>query len=278
MTRLALIQVAWSGSRTSMKQQYMPLIAYAVAQGATLICLPEFSLLPYFPGKRDPAGFDWSEALDGGESDTFFAEQARTHHVALIGSFFERTADGTYYDVATLYDADGIRVGYTRKIHIPSGEGYHENEYFGGGDAYPVFNAAGLPLATPTCYDQWFPELARAYALNGAHLLCYPSAIGSEPTDPDIDTADAWQTVMRGHAIANGVFIAAVNRVGSENGVRFYGSSFICDPMGRVLAQAGRATTEVVLADLDPHTLAHWRDLFPLLTQRRPETYGRLIN
>ena len=112
-----------------------------------------------------------------------------------------------------------------------------------------------MSVAAPTCYDQWFPELARIYSLNGAEFIFYPTAIGAEPTDPDIDTQDAWQTIMRGHAIANGVFIGAANRTGVENGVRFYGSSFVCDPMGRVLAQAGRDTTEIITAELDPHII-----------------------
>lgn len=130
----------------------------------------------------------------------------------------------------------------------------------------------------PTCYDQWFPEMARICALNGAEFIFYPTAIGAEPTDPDIDTQNAWETVMRGHAIANGVYIGAANRIGVENGIRFYGSSFICDPMGRVLAQAGRDTTEVIMADLDPAVLEHWRDLFPLLHQRMPQTYRRILD
>jgi N-carbamoylputrescine amidase len=131
-------------------------------------------------------------------------------------------------------------------------------------------------MAAPTCYDQWFPELARKYALSGAEFIFYPTAIGSEPTDPSIDTAESWQTVMRGHAIANGLYIAAANRVGEENGVRFYGSSFICEPTGRIIAQAGRDTTEVIVADLQASVFDHWRNLFPLLHQRRADTYSGL--
>src|SRR5690606_32118018 len=142
-----------------------------------------------------------------------------------------------------------------RKIHIPSGEGDHETDFFEGGSGYPVFERGTLHIATPICYDQWFPGLARIYILNGAELIYYPTPIDSEPTDPDIDTQEAWQTVMRGHAIANGVFIAAANRIGQENAVRFYGSSFICAPTGAILAQAGRDTTEVLVADLEPHLL-----------------------
>jgi len=274
-TQAAVIQVEWQKSKAAMMALYQRLLPQAVEAGASLVCLPEFSLLPYFPGTRDPNGFAWAEPLDG-ESSAFFAQLAKDYRVTLVSSIFEKTADGHYYDVALIHAPNGERIGYTRKIHIPSGEGYHENEFFGGGDEYPVFDIGGLTLATPTCYDQWFPELSRIYTLNGAEFIFYPSAIGAEPTDPHIDTAEAWQTVMRGQAIANGVYIGAANRVGEENGVRFYGSSFICDPTGRVLAQAGRDTTEVIVAELDPYTLTHWRELFPLLKQRRPAVYSKL--
>lgn len=273
--RVALIQLAWSGSKQSMMEQYRELVPQAVAAGASLVCLPEFSLLPYFPSKRDKSGFDWAETLYG-ESEGFFAALAKDYTITLVSSIFERTPDGQYFDAALIHSSDGSLKGYTRKIHIPSGEGYHENEFFGGGDAYPVFDIGALQMATPTCYDQWFPELSRIYTLNGAEFIFYPSAIGAEPTDPNMDTAEAWLTVMRGQAIANGVFIGAANRVGEENSLAFYGSSFICDPTGKVLAQAKRDTTEVIVAELDPYILTHWRDLFPLMKQRRPEVYTRL--
>lgn len=275
--RVALIQVAWLGSIEAMKAQYRTFAAQAAAQGAALVCLPEFSLIPYFPGTTDAAGFGWAENLPGGVSERFFSELARLNRVAIVGSLFEKTPAGDYFDTATLHDPGGRLIGSTRKIHIPYGEGYNETTFFAGWNEYPVFDVGALKLATPTCYDQWFPELARIFALNGAEFIFYPTAIGSEPTDPNIDTAESWQTVMRGHAIANGVYIGAANRVGVENGVMFYGSSFVCDPTGRVLAQAGRDTIEVLLADLDAHTLNHWRTLFPLLKQRRPDAYGRLM-
>lgn len=276
-TRVALLQTEWLGSVEAMMGQIDPLISKAAERAAGLVCLPEFSLIPYFPGTTDPDGFAWAESLTGGVSDNFFSAMARKHGVALIGSLFERADDGTLYDTAALYRADGTRAGITRKVHIPSGDGYNETTFFGGGNEYPVHDLAGLKIAAPTCYDQWFPEMARISALNGAEFIFYPTAIGSEPSDPVMDTRDSWQMVMRGHAIANGVYIAAANRVGVENGVTFYGSSFICDPTGRILAQAGRDTVEVIVADLDPGLFTHWRNLFPLLQQRRPDLYGRLI-
>jgi N-carbamoylputrescine amidase len=272
--RIALVQVAWLGSTDAMMNQYRALLADAAAQGATLVCLPEFSLIPYFPGTTDPAGFGWAEPLPGGMSERFFSELAREHKVSLVGSLFELTPEGVYYDTATIHAADGVLTGITRKIHIPSGTGYNETTFFGGGADYPVHDIGALKMATPTCYDQWFPELARIYSLNGAEFIFYPTAIGSEPEDPHIDTAESWQTVMRGHAIANGIFIGAANRVGVENGVTFYGSSFVCDPTGKILAQAGRDTTEVLVVDLNADIFNHWRALFPLLKQRRADTYA----
>lgn len=281
--RIALIQTHWPGERQPLQATYRQLVQQAAQAGAHLVALPEFSLSPYFPGTTDSRGFAWGEPLEGGESTEFFSALARENGVYVAGSFYERVGAPTsqnrqdYRDTATLHAPDGQRLGYTRKVHIPSGEGYNETTFFIGATAYPVHEAEWARVALPTCYDQWFPELARLYALNGAEVVIYPTAIGSEPTAPEVDTMESWQTVMRGHAIANGLFIAAVNRTGQENGVTFYGSSFICDPRGRILAQASRDQTEIVMVDLDPHTLTQWRQLFPLLQQRRPEAYGGII-
>ncbi|MBK8135175.1 MAG: hydrolase [Chloroflexi bacterium] len=277
ITRIAVVQTRWLGSRAAMKDEYRDLVAQAAHGGAALVCLPELSLSPYFPARPDPSGFDWAEPLDGGESALCFSELARVNAVTLIGSLFEKADDGIFRNTAVIYGPDGQRLGLTRKVHIPSGEGYHETDFFVGGTEYPVHDLDGLPTAVPTCYDQWFPELARIYALNGAAFIFYPTAIGSEPTDPSMDSQDAWRTVMRGHAIANGVYVAAANRTGAENGLTFYGGSFICAPTGEIIAQAGRDTREVLFADLDLALMRHWRGLFPLLHQRKPQVYGRIV-
>ncbi len=274
---IALVQGHWTGEQGSTRALYRDLAAEAAATGADLICLPEFSILPYFPGLRDSAGFRWAEPLEGGASERFFGELAREHRVTIIGSLFERDEAGRFWDTATVHRPDGKLAHYTRKMHIPSGEGYHETDYFGGADKFPVHELGTVKLAAPTCYDQWFPELARIYALEGAELITYPTAIGSEPTASDFDSAAAWQTVMRGHAVANGVFVAACNRVGRENAVTFYGSSFVCDPLGNVLAQASRDGDEVIHALLKADLREQYLELFPLLHQRRPEHYGRLL-
>lgn len=273
--RLALIQTHWPGNRDTLIQTYESLVAQAAEQGAHIICLQEFSLSPYFASVIEEENYKWAEPIQGGESDQVFGRLAKDNGVYLVGSLFEKDEHGRYWDTATIHSPSGDLAGYTRKVHIPQGEGYHEDHYFNGFNEYPIHDIAGVKLAAPTCYDQWFPEMARICALNGAELIFYPTAIGSEPTNPDIDTQEAWQTVMRGHAIANGVYIAAANRTGKE-GVEFYGSSFICDPMGRVLAQASRDQTEIITADLDPEFFTEWRRLFPLLNQRRPDVYGKI--
>lgn len=275
--RIALVQLPWLGSREAMKAQYIPMIAEAAGRGAQLVCLPEFSLSPYFPSSKDPSGYAWAEPLTGGESDMFFNGLAAQHGITIISSIFEHT-DGRYYDTALVHGSQGEQIGFTRKVHLPYGEGYNETDFFEPGADYPIHDIGSVKFAAPTCYDQWFPEMARISALNGAEFIYYPTAIGSEPSMPGMDTAEMWQTVMRGHAIANGVFIAAANRVGVEPPVAFYGSSFICDPMGKIIAQAGRTTTEVITADLSADAFALWRDLFPLLKQRMPGTYRRILD
>jgi N-carbamoylputrescine amidase len=276
-TRVALLQYALVGDHAAMCQQVEALTAQAKDGGAAFVCLPEFSLIPYFPGTTDPQGFHYAEDPTDGPSVRFFAETAHRYSVYLLGSFYEKTAEGGLFDTATLHAPDGSLVGMTRKVHIPSGEGYNETHFFSGYHAFPVHETEALKCALPTCYDQWFPELARIYAMNGAEFIFYPTAIGSDLMLPEFEYESAWTTVMRGHAAANGVFIGAANRVGVENGVIFFGSSFVCDPRGEILAQAGRDTTEVIFADLDPQVMANYRFLFPLLHQRRPELYARLL-
>ena len=274
---IALAQGHWTGDQSTTQALYRELVAQAAATGASLVCLPEFTILPYFPGLRDQAGFRWAETIPGGTSERFFSQLAQQHGVFLIGSLFERDAAGDYWDTATLHSPTGRLLGLTRKVHIPSGDGYHETDYFDGAGQYPIHDIGALKLAAPTCYDQWFPELARIYALEGAEFIFYPTAIGSEPNAPDFDSAAAWQLVMRGHAVANGLFIAACNRIGQENAVSFYGSSFICDPLGSILAEASRDSDQVIHAVLRAAVREQVLALFPLMHQRKPQHYGRLL-
>ena len=275
-TKVGVIQTDWPSSRAAMITRLHDLVAQAAAQQAEIVCLQEFTLSPYFASDKDDSNFARAEALHGSESEQTFSELARKNGVFLVGSLFERGENGRYWDTATIHGPTGEMIGFTRKVHIPQGAGYYEDYYFGGSNEYPIHDVAGVKMAVPTCYDQWFPEMSRICALNGAEFIFYPTAIGSEPDAPEIDTAEAWQTVMRGQAIANGVYIAAANRIGEED-VAFYGSSFICDPMGNIIAQASRDQTEVLVAELDVDLFNKWRYLFPLLQQRRPDTYQALV-
>ena len=192
--------------------------------------------------------------------------------------------DGLGFNTAILVSPDGKLVQRTRKLHIPITAGYYEDKYFrqgpasGEGDPFPVvrFDEADAKLGLPTCWDQWFPELARAYSLAGAEVLIYPTAIGSEPDHPEFDTEPLWQQVIVGNGIANGTFMVAVNRFGVEGPLTFYGSSFISDPYGRILVQAPRDRPAVLVADLDLDQRRDWLELFPFLTTRRPDAYGAL--
>ncbi len=175
---------------------------------------------------------------------------------------------------------DGSLLARTRKLHIPVTAGYYEDRYFrpgpAGPDSFPVVELAQGRFGFPTCWDQWFPELARAYSLAGAEVLVYPTAIGTEPDHPDFDTEPLWQSVITANGITNGTFMVVVNRIGSEGLLTFYGSSFISDPYGRILVQAPRDEPAVLVADLDLDQRNDWLALFPFLTTRRPDAYGSL--
>ncbi len=193
--------------------------------------------------------------------------------------------DGLGYNTAIVVAPDGRLLARTRKLHIPITAGYHEDRYFragpaegeAGDGAFPLLALDDARLGLPTCWDQWFPELARAYSLGGADVLVYPTAIGSEPDHPQFDTEPLWERVIVGNAIANGLFMVAVNRTGEEPPLRFYGSSFICDPYGRKLVQAPRDEPAVLVADLDLDQRRDWLELFPLLGTRRPDAYATLV-
>ncbi len=201
-------------------------------------------------------------------------------------SLYERAdgPDGLGYNTAIVVAPDGRLVSRTRKLHIPVTAGYYEDRYFrpgpADGDAFRLCRcrpATARPSSgCPTCWDQWFPELARGYSLEGAEVLIYPTAIGSEPDHPEFDTQPLWQQVIVGNGIANGTFMVAINRIGVEDPLTFYGSSFISDPYGRVLVQAPRDEPAVLVADLDLDQRRDWLELFPFLTTRRPDAYGLL--
>jgi N-carbamoylputrescine amidase len=226
------------------------------------------------------------EELELGATASFARRMAGETGAYVHASLYERSdgSDGLGYNTAILVAPDGRLVSRTRKLHIPVTAGYYEDHYFrpgpADGDPFPVVKlppeVADARLGLPTCWDQWFPELARAYSLAGAEVLVYPTAIGSEPDHPGFDTEPLWQQVIVAEGIANGTFMVAVNRIGTEGPITFYGSSFVSDPYGRVLAQGPRDEPAVLVADLDLDQREDWLELFPLLKTRRPDAYARL--
>ncbi|MGH2864112.1 MAG: nitrilase-related carbon-nitrogen hydrolase [Solirubrobacteraceae bacterium] len=282
--RIGAVQERWHPDPAEHEDALESAIRLAAGEGAQLVCLQELTLSRYFA--TDPAGVSatavQAEELPGGATHRFAVRLARDTNVHLHASLYERAqaSDGLGYNTAILVAPDGELLARTRKLHIPVTAGYHEDRYFRPGPAdaqpFPVVELQQARLGLPTCWDQWFPELARAYSLEGADVLVYPTAIGSEPDHPDFDTQPLWERVIIGNAIANGLFMVAINRVGEEAPLRFYGSSFICDPYGRKLVQAPRDEPAVLIADLDLDQRHDWLELFPFLSTRRPDAYARL--
>ncbi|MBD5830715.1 nitrilase-related carbon-nitrogen hydrolase [Janibacter melonis] len=292
--RVALVQHRWREDGDELARVLDEAIGQAAQAGAEIVFLPEITLLRYpadvLPAEAPGPG---AESLDDGPTVALAREAAARHGVFVHASLYERAAradgadpgspeDGLGYNSAVVVSPDGEVVARTRKTHIPVTAGYYEDKYFRAGpaaDAYPVHDVATsvpLRLGLPTCWDEWFPEVARAYSLGGAQVLCYPTAIGSEPDHPDFDTQPLWQQVIVGNGIANGLFMVVPNRTGDEGVNDFYGSSFISDPYGRVLVQAPRDEEAVLVADLDLAQREDWLALFPFLATRRPDTYGVL--
>lgn len=284
--KVAAVQVSWRSDEREHKANLEKAIRMAANEGAQVVFLPELTLSRY-PADVCPTGTpaETAEPLLGGNTQSFVANLARELNVFIHASLFEATGfeDGRGLNTAILVGPDGKLVGRTPKMHIPVTEGYFEDQYFQPGpadkDPYPVYplKISGDPkLGLPTCWDEWFPEVARIYGLNGADILCYPTAIGSEPDHPEFDTEPLWRQTIVGHAIANGLFIVVPNRWGNEGVLNFYGSSFIVDPYGRILARAAREGDEVLIAELDIDQRRDWLDLFPFFATRRPDSYGPL--
>jgi N-carbamoylputrescine amidase len=279
--RIGLVQERWHPNPDEHQEALANGVRTAAENGATLVCLQELTLSPYFAiteGGPEEAGAV-AEELPGGPTTEFAARVATETGVHVHASLYERAPDGGLgFNTAICMAPSGEMVGRTRKLHIPVTAGYYEDRYFRPGDTgYPVVDIAGAQLGFPTCWDQWFPELARAYSLAGAEVIVYPTAIGSEPDHPDFDTEPLWERVITANGIANGTFMVAINRIGEEGPLRFYGSSFVSDPYGRIVAQAPRDEPAVIVADLDLDQRRDWLTLFPFLDTRRPDTYGPLV-
>ncbi|MDW5595759.1 nitrilase-related carbon-nitrogen hydrolase [Conexibacter stalactiti] len=287
--RIGAVQQRWNPDADAHTAALSEGIGLAAREGATLVCLQELTLSPYFAITPDgPAAAGAApEPLEDGPTITFARAAAAEHDVHVHASLFEAAdgpggPDGLGYNTAIVVAPDGTLVSRTRKLHIPITAGYYEDRYFragpaaGDGDPYPVIELPGAKFGFPTCWDQWFPELARAYALGGAEAIVYPTAIGSEPDHPGFDTQPQWEKVIVANGITNGTFMIAVNRIGHEEPLTFYGSSFVSDPYGRILVQAPRQEPAVLVADLDLTQGPDWLALFPFLTTRRPDTYAPL--
>ena len=274
--RVAALQLAMSDDVDENIGRAGELVADAAAQGAQIVLLPELFASRYFPARPDPASFALADAPERSPAVQAMRVLAATHELVLPVSYFERDGD-RFYNSLIVFDADGREVGRYRKSHIPDGPGYEEKQFFAPGETgFTVFDTRYGRLGIGICWDQWFPECARALALQGADLLMYPTAIGSEPTRPELDTKDPWQRVMIGHAVANTVPLVAANRVGDEMGQVFYGSSFIVDGRGEKLAELDRSSQGVALADIDLDAWHQEREWFGLLRDRRPEMYTKL--
>ena len=274
--KLAVLQFAMSENVDTNLGRAGELVAKAAAGGAELVLLPELFASRYFPRTTDKRGFALAEPTEHSRALHAMQLLAQSEGVVLPVSYFERDGE-RYFNSVMVYDADGSELGQYRKSHIPDGPGYEEKHFFSPGDTgFRVFATRYGALGVGICWDQWFPECARALALLGADLILYPTAIGSEPTRPDHDTQPAWRRVMIGHAVANTIPVAAANRVGDEGGQRFYGTSFIADGRGEILAELDRSEEGVALAEIDLTAWRTEREWFGLLRDRRPELYRKL--
>ncbi|MCL2612547.1 MAG: hydrolase [Nocardioidaceae bacterium] len=287
--RVGLVQHRWRPDAEEMRRVLHDAIGQAADAGARVVFLPEITLLRY-PADRRATGRpgDSAESLADGPSYSLAAEAAAEFGVHVHISVYRRpddtdAEDGRGLNTAILVAPDGSVVGETNKLHIPITAGYYEDTYFRPGPAetaYPVHTVPGLDglrIGLPTCWDEWFPEVARAYSLGGAEVIVYPTAIGSEPDHPDFDTAPLWRQVIVGNGITAGTFMVVPNRVGDEGALTFYGSSFVSDPYGRVLVSAPRDEEAVLVADLDLSQRRDWLTPFPFLRTRRPDTYASLV-
>ncbi len=290
--RVGLIQMSATPDPEQNLQRAIDRVRQAAAQGAQIVCLPELFQTQYFCQREDHALFDLAEPIPG-PSTAKLSEVAKHLGIVLIASLFEKRAAGVYHNTAVVFDTDGAVRGLYRKMHIPDDPLYYEKFYFTPGDlGFRAFDTGVGRVGTLVCWDQWYPEGARLTALQGAHVLFYPTAIGWHPAEKaEFGEAqhDAWRTIQRSHAIANGVYVAVVNRVGFETGnirgksapgagLEFWGGSFLCDPFGRVIAEGSHDKEEILLGEVDIHALEDIRRNWPFLRDRRIDSYAAITN
>ncbi len=286
--RVGLIQMSCSPDADDNVNRAVARVREAADGGAQVVCLPELFRTQYFCQREDAALFDLAEPVPG-PTTARMAEVAREKRVVVIASVFEKRAPGVYHNTAAVLDADGTLRGLYRKMHIPDDPLYFEKFYFTPGDlGFRAFDTEHGRIGTLVCWDQWYPEGARLTAMQGAHVLFYPTAIGWHPGEKQQYGAaqhDAWRTIQRAHAIANGVYVAVVNRVGHETGnvmgkpapgagLEFWGGSFLCDPFGQVIAEASHNREEILIGEIDVKKMEDVRRNWPFLRDRRIDAYG----
>jgi len=281
--KVGLVQMAMSPDPAANLARASSRIEEAAAAGASVVCLPELFRSRYFCQREDPDLFDLAEPVPGPSTEAL-GRTAKQAGVAVVVPVFERRAPGLHHNSAVVIDATGEIVGLYRKMHIPDDPAYYEKFYFTPGDlGFRAFDTRAGRIGTLICWDQWYPEAARLTALQGAVVLFYPTAIGWHPHEKETFGAaqrDAWKTIQRGHAIANGVYVAVVNRVGHEippeggPGLEFWGSSFIADPFGVVVAEASTDKEEILVAKVDLSRIEEVRRNWPFLRDRRTDAYG----
>ena len=282
---IALVQMSCGSVPHENLASAVAKVEEASRQGARIVCLPELFRSQYFCQKEDPALFDLAELVPGPSTEAL-GKVAGKHKVVIIVPVFERRTAGIYHNSVVVVDSDGSIAGLYRKMHVPDDPAYYEKFYFTPGDrGFQAIQTSAGKIGTLICWDQWYPEAARLATLQGAEMLFYPTAIGWHPSEKAQEgesQRSAWQTIQRSHAIANGVFVAAVNRVGHEkpdaggNGIEFWGSSFMCDPFGTVLAEASMDKEEIVLAEVNVSRVEEVRRNWPFLRDRRVDAYGGL--
>jgi len=273
-------------------QRAMARVREAAERGAQIVCLPELFQTQYFCQREDASLFDLAETIPGPASSRL-SEVAKELRIVLIASLFEKRAAGVYHNTAAVFDSNGELRGLYRKMHIPDDPLYYEKFYFTPGDlGFRAFDTGVGRVGALVCWDQWYPEGARLTALQGAHVLFYPTAIGWHPAEKaEFGEAqhDAWRTIQRAHAIANGVYVAVVNRVGHETGnirgqsapgagLEFWGGSFLCDPFGRVVAEGSHDREEILLGEVDLRALEEVRRNWPFFRDRRIDSYAAITN
>jgi N-carbamoylputrescine amidase len=289
---VGLVQMSATADPEKNLQRATEHVRNAAKSGAQIVCLPELFQTQYFCQREDPALFDLAEPIPGPVTAKLSA-LAKELGIVLVASLFEKRAAGIYHNTAVMFDADGELRGIYRKMHIPDDPLYYEKYYFTPGDlGFRAFDTNVGRVGTLVCWDQWYPEGARLTALQGAHLIFYPTAIGwhpSEKTEFGVAQHDAWRTIQRAHAIANGVYVAVVNRVGFETGnirgdsapgagLEFWGGSFLCDPFGRVIAEASHDKEEILIGEVDLKILEDIRRNWPFLRDRRIDSYGPITS